>query len=171
VASATTLQPIPNLLPEEATLVSNGLRQLHQGGDVSGALGTLKAYLARYPGGTLRSEAEAGELDALLRLGRKGEAVALLDDLAARGFRGMSRAAELRILRGELLAEQGRCPEALAIFGLQESGGPLRERALYGRAVCLARTGDAQGSRRGFEELLAAFPQGPHADAARQALH
>jgi hypothetical protein len=193
-ASQAPLPPVPVLVPEsrvvpaarasahlsqasvadslsrEAALVSRGLTELREGGDVTGALGTLQGYLARYPAGALRSEAEAGELDALLRLGRKGDALGLLDGLAVRGFAGVPRAGELRVLRGELLAEQGRCSEALGSFASPAGDEAVRERALYGQAVCRARLGDSEGSRRDFEQLLAAFPGGAHAEAARQAL-
>ncbi|HUB07190.1 MAG TPA: tetratricopeptide repeat protein [Myxococcales bacterium] len=111
-------------------------------------------------------------LDALVALGRRGEALALLDALAAKGFAGLPRPDELRVLRGDLLLEQGRFTEALASFGAPgpDAAPTLRERALYGEAVARARLGDAQGSRRDFARYLQAFPEGRHAKEAREAL-
>ncbi|MHB8417481.1 MAG: tetratricopeptide repeat protein [Myxococcales bacterium] len=157
--------------PEDAALVAAALRDLAKG-DAQEALARAGGYLDRHPAGLLRGEAELARLQALLLLGKRAEAAALLDGFAAHAFVGLPRSQELRVLRGELLTEQGRFAEALRSFdGAGAEADPaLRERALFGRALCRARLGDAAGSREDFERYLELFPEGAHAKQARGAL-
>ena len=79
-------------------------------------------------------------VQADLDLDRTPEALSLLEGMVALDFRGIPRASELRLLRGELLARSHRCHEALPAFeqSLAASDALQRERALYGQAACRA---------------------------------
>ncbi|MHB8420222.1 MAG: tetratricopeptide repeat protein [Myxococcales bacterium] len=158
-------------LAQESALVGEALRSL-AAGKAEAALAAAGSYLQRYPAGALRGEAEIARLEALLALGRREEAGRLLDGFAQRDFAALPRSDELRVVRGELLLEQGRFAEALASFEAPgaDATPALRERALYGRALCHARLGDPEGSRRDFARYLEGFPQGRHAAEAREAL-
>ena len=69
-------------------------------------------------------------------------------------------------------AEFGRSAEARADFAavLESATGPVRERALYGRAVCAAALGDLAGARADLANYLIEFPSGAHAEEARRAI-
>jgi hypothetical protein len=136
--------------------------------DAAGALAALDEYRARWPKGALRPEAEVARVDALLSLGRRGEALAALE---AVNVGGLPRARELGVVRGELRAEAGRCKEAVRDFdAAAKSGDALGERALWGRAACRARLGDREGARADLEGYLSRFPSGKFAAEARRAL-
>ncbi len=130
----------------------------------------LDGYLKKYPQGLFRAEARVARVEALLRAGNKAEAIATLDEAHRQGFAGLPRADELAVLRAELLAEAGRCAEALPELQSSFFSEALAERALYARGYCLARTGDEAGGRKAFEEYLRRFPNGRFAAQARQAL-
>jgi TolA-binding protein len=139
--------------------------------DPPAELEILDGYLALYPRGLLRGEVQVARVDALLREGEKAHAIDALDELHRQGFAGLPRGGELSVLRAELLAQADRCAEALP--DLQESTGraaALAERVLYARAYCLSRTGDAAGSRHGYQDYLRRFPKGRFAAQAHQAL-
>jgi len=62
---------------------------------------------------------------------------------------------------------------AAQLFGHMAGAWPADARAadaLLGQANALAATGDAAGSRRALEAIVARYPQSPAADAARQRL-
>jgi TolA-binding protein len=154
----------------ESQLLSEALRLLHREGDPQGALALLLSHAERFPRGTLRPEAQGAQVEALLRLGRRAEALRLLDRLP---INGLPRADELRLLRGELRMEAGRCAEAIADFSSVLDGdrqGGAGERALYGRASCRARQGDRAGARADLLSYLARYPSGKFSDEAREAL-
>jgi tetratricopeptide (TPR) repeat protein len=149
--------------------VGEAMRRLYRDRDAAGALEVLEAH-ARRGRGALGPEAWATKVDALVALGRKGEALALLDraPLAA-----LPRPRERRALRGELRAGAGRCADALADFEVVAGAGPADaalERALFGRAACRGQAGDRAGARADLERLLALFPAGRFAGAAARAL-
>jgi hypothetical protein len=132
--------PAPSALAQETALLGAALARLRQQRDAAGALAALDAYDARVPHGTLRREADAARVDALLMLGRNADALALLRTLAL-GTRGRDQ--ELRVVRGELDAESS-CARAVADFDAVLAAAPppaLAERARRGRATCLARLG------------------------------
>lgn len=169
----TTAAPEANTLGEESALLAQALRQQRQEKDPAAALATLEAYRRQYPRGALREEAAAAELQALLSLGRHGEALALLERLEAAAHGTPARLAELRLVHAEVLAKAGRCGEAVPYFDealTRASAGVLQERALFGRATCRGAQGDAAGQRADLERYLAAFPAGRFAAQARAQL-
>jgi tetratricopeptide (TPR) repeat protein len=163
-ASAT-----PGALAAEAALVKQAVEELRVKRDPRAVLETLRRYEARYPRGALAREARLTRIEALLALGRRAEVLRLLD--AESGT--LPRHAELRILHGELLAEAGRCAEAIRHFTAELGAGSARklaERALYGRGSCRARLGDLAGARADLTRYLELYPRGRVAGAARRAL-
>ena len=113
----------------------------------------------------------ATRVEALLRLGRNAQALALLDaqELPARGL-----GREMLVARAELRADRGRNLAALDDFELVLSASgkadAITDRALYGRADCRAKNGDWKGARSDLERYLGEFPQGRFARQARAAL-
>jgi TolA-binding protein len=108
-------------------------------------------------------------VDALLMLGRDRDALALLQTLA---LQARGRDQELRVVRGELAAAAS-CARAISDFDAVLAGMPapaLAERALYGRATCLARLGDAPAAARDLRAYVRRFPDGRFAAEARRAL-
>ncbi|WP_224368240.1 tetratricopeptide repeat protein [Hyalangium versicolor] len=167
-------EPRPaNALLEEAKLLGRAVEQLRREQDPKAALETLRRYFKRYPRGELSGEAEVTRVEALLRDGRKAEALRQLERLYGSGFEGLPRPAELALQRAELLADARRHAEAMQAFSEVLSGHPapaLEERALFGRAVCRARGGDEAGMRADLEAYLQRFPDGRFAQEARERL-
>jgi outer membrane protein assembly factor BamD (BamD/ComL family) len=162
-----------NELLEEAKLLGKAVEQLRRQRNPKAALATLRRYFARYPRGELRGEAEVTRVEALLAARRKSEALKHLDRLYRTGFEGLPRPDELALQRAELLAETQRAPEAAQAFSevLARHPAPaLEERALFGRAVCRARTGDEAGMRADLDSYLQKFPAGRFAEQARERL-
>ena len=163
--------PAPSELARESRLVASAIAKLRQDGDAEAALTILDRHRAEFAAGALRPEATATRIEALLRLGRNRQALALLDaqSLSAKGV-----GREMLVARAELRADKGRHSAALHDFDLLLSawGKPdaVAERALYGRAACRAKSGDWEGARRDFEKYLGDFPQGRFAERARAAL-
>jgi hypothetical protein len=140
LAPTPVAAPAPSALANETALLGVALARLRQQRDAAGALAALDAYDARVPHGTLRREADAARADALLMMGRDADALALLRTLAL-GTRGRDQ--ELRVVRGELNAATS-CARAVADFDAVLAAAPppaLAERAVQGRAACLARMG------------------------------
>ncbi|MHB8419277.1 MAG: tetratricopeptide repeat protein [Myxococcales bacterium] len=166
-----TAQPEDPLELESRSL-GVALSRLGRDGDAAGALRALADYRARYPDGALRGEADAAEIEADLRLGRDAAALQRLDGLATRGLDDLPRAAELRVLRAELLARAGRGGEALSAFEALAAAtlpSQLRERVLRGRAALLVRSG-SPARNEALRQYLAEYPAGPFAAEARRAL-
>jgi tetratricopeptide (TPR) repeat protein len=115
-------------------------------------------------------EAVATRIDALVALGRKQEALHLLDRVSPAS---LPRRAERQLQRGELRASQGRWREAREDFSvvlLPGAGGAVAERALYGRALCASQLGDHDAARNDLLRYLERFPRGRFAPAALAAL-
>ncbi len=147
----------------ESELLRQALLVWRSGDNDPGALAILDSYDARYPRGELTWEAAAMRARVLLHAGNQQAALALLDRLPL-SETGVS--ADLIVTRGELRSLAGRCPEALADFdwvlhAAARLASTERARALYGRASCRARTGDAAGAERDRESYLSEFPDGP----------
>jgi hypothetical protein len=147
----------------ESRLLKEAQRALHERNDPGAALKTLDAFGRQFPQSALANEAALARVDADLALGRRDAALDVLGALEGGGE--VPRAFELRLLHGELLAEKGRCTEALPYFAreLASPRSDLRERALYGRALCT-------GNRADLTRYLEDFPSGRFAAAARAAL-
>jgi hypothetical protein len=171
VVAAPTPAPAPppeSALSKESRALSDAVRLLRRDRDAAGALAALDEYRARWPRGVLRPEAEVARVDALLSLGRRGDALVALESV---DVAGLPRARELTVVRGELRAEAGRCKQAARDFDIAAAlTDALGERALWGRAGCRARLGDRDGARADLERYLERFPSGKFASEARRAL-
>lgn len=156
----------------ESRLLADALTQLRQRREPARALRTLDDYERRFPTGTLMPEASAARIDALLALGRRGEALERLDALTM--IDRLPRAAELRVLRAELRAGRSALPGAMsdfsAVLGMAGASDDVVGRALYGRGSIRARLGDAAGARADLQDYLRRFPHGRFAGPAGRAL-
>jgi outer membrane protein assembly factor BamD (BamD/ComL family) len=133
--------------------------------DPAAALATLDRYRERFPAGTLRPEADRLLVHALLRTGRRADALARLDRLPLAD----PSQRELLVVRGELRTQSGRCLDALDDFARAAAapGGDLvAERALIGHARCAARLGDPDRARADLERYRTRFPHGHFAGEA-----
>lgn len=170
IGSPTAAAPESDLLIE-SQLLGQALQQLHRQRDGQAALRVLDDYDRRFRDGSLRQEAQAARVDALLLLDRQTEALSILDGAS---FTRLARGGELRLVRGELRAHAGRCRDALGDFDAALSDGKrdekLSERALYGQATCRLTLGDRSLARDAFRRYLDRFPAGRFSDAARDAL-
>jgi TolA-binding protein len=157
-------------LAEETRLFRAALARLRIARDPHGALALLDGYAAAFPHGSYAAEASVARIDALLAAGRRADALAALRALS---LAALPRRLELTVMRAELAAAAGDCAGARVDLdgALAERLPPaLEERALYGRALCRDRAGDRPGARADLERLLARFPAGSLAPAARAAL-
>jgi tetratricopeptide (TPR) repeat protein len=154
----------------ESDLLVDAFRELRTQGDPSAALRVLDDYDRRFPSGVLRSEARTARAEALMVQDRRQEAFPLLLDIAE-GDPALTR--DVRVTRGELLAENGRCVEAVRDFEralVVADDDTLGGRALYGRASCRLRAGEVPAARVDLQRYLALQPDGASAPAARRAL-
>jgi TolA-binding protein len=158
-------------LARESRWLASAIAKLRQEGQPEQALAILDQHQSELGSGPLAAEAKATRIEALLRLGRNDQALALLDGqrLSARGLER-----EMLVARAELRTEKRRISAAIHDFDLLLSSprraDEITERALYGRAICRAKSGDREGSRGDFTQYLNAFPQGRFAHEARSAL-
>lgn len=154
-------------LGRESELLARALAKLRRDRDAGAALTLLDEHAKDFPNGALVLEADVARVDALLALGRNAEALALLERLP---IDRLGRGAELRVIRGELLAQRepkkalGDFDRALAA-GLSQG---LEERALFGRAASRLKVGDEAGGRADLETYLAKYPNGRFAAQARE---
>lgn len=163
--------PEPDPLIEESRLLQAALHQLRNVRDGQAALAVLDSYEQRFPQGQLRAEATLARVDSLLLLARPEEALARLQRLSAVDRSRLPRSRELKVLEVELLAEVGRCDQALTQLERLAPGEPqLEERALFVHATCEARAQRNDRARALYEELLRRWPDGAHAAQARRAL-
>jgi hypothetical protein len=167
-APSAIAPPAPEPVESETRLLAHALRKLRQEHDAGGALQLLDRYAQRFAGGRLAPEAALGRVEALMMLDRRQEALRLIESTPV-----LPLGRESTVLRGELRASAGRCPEAVTDFGAALSATPrdaLDDRALFGRAFCRARSGDRAGGRAELEHYLSTFPRGRFAVEARRAL-
>jgi hypothetical protein len=146
--------PPPEPADEAVTLLARAIEKLRH--DPRTALRLLDDLATHHPSHALDLERRQLRIDALVLLGDRKSALAELDAL---DLESTTRPTQLRILRGELRAATGRCPEALTDFD-RVSG---TDRADYGKAVCL-------GSPDALRAYLARHPNGHFAAEVRRAL-
>ncbi len=154
----------------ESRLLGLALRELRQTHDAKQALVRLDEYTARFPSGLLKVEAQAARVDALMLIGRRDEALALLEHAT---FTRLPRGGELTVLRGELRAASGRCREAMSDFAASGGSGStaeVAERGLYGQGMCRAHLGDLAGAETDLRAYLARFPAGRFRASAQATL-
>jgi hypothetical protein len=161
----------PDPLIEESRLLQAALHQLRTLKDGQGALRVLEQYEERFPQGQLRAEATLAQVDALLLSRRAADALKQLQRISPEARTRLPRARELQVLEVELLAQLGRCDQALAqLKPLSLSEPVLAERVLFVHATCEARSQRFDRARALYEELLHRWPEGAHAAEARRAL-
>jgi hypothetical protein len=161
--------PVPAGDGLEVRMFSQAM-QAWRAGDAAGALGRIDAYQDLFPRGHFAPEAILVKVDALHALGRSAE---VLDFLRSLSLAQLPRSTELQVIRGELSAKAGRCQEALVDLDevlRHDPGERLGARALYARASCRSRVGDALGAETDLRVYLLRYPTGPQAAAARRAL-
>jgi hypothetical protein len=166
---AVETTPRPSSIALESEALQRALAKLRRDHDPRAALALLDDYQARFPHGLLSVEAAAARVDALLLMGRRSEALALLADLP---LDRVGRANELRLVRAELYAERD-CARALADFEsvlASPVSADLAERALYGRAGCRMRSADVAGGRDDLRAYLKQYPSGRFAAEVRARL-
>ena len=164
--------PPPSSAAVEQALLGDVLRSLRAQRDPSAALALLDEHARRFPETVLAPEAGMLRVEALLGLGRRTQALSVLDGLP---LASMPNRNERLVLRGELRAAARRWPEARADFdGLlaalasanDAKSRDLQERALWGRASARSRLGDAAGARADLASYLRDFPSGRFATQA-----
>jgi hypothetical protein len=167
---APSAAPAPSAeseLSRESQALERALTALRRERDPARALALLERYAADFPAGVLRLEADVARVDAHLALGQRPVALAILDRLP---LERVGRGLELRVVRAELYAERD-CVRADGDFDRVLGASPpasLDERALFGRATCRSRLGDAAGARADLERYLARYPNGRFAASARK---
>lgn len=177
VPPASPVSPQPSSIALEQALLGDALKLLRDGRDPHAALALLTQHAERFPRGALASEAEMVRIEALLRVGRRDDALSLLDTAP---IESLPNRDERLVVRGELRAACGRWQEAKRDFdemlggrGLPASNAKLRalqERALWGRASARSRLGDKEGARSDIELCLHQFPDGQFAEQAASLL-
>jgi hypothetical protein len=166
VASAAPSATPESQLAAESKALEPALGALRRDRDAARALTLLERYEAAFPHGVLSLEARVVRIDALLALGRRPEALQLLEALP---LDRVGRGTELRLVRAELRAS-GDCGAALPDFDRVLATGPsasVEERALRGRSLCRASLGDAAGARSDADRYLAKYPAGRFAAELR----
>jgi hypothetical protein len=154
----------------EVLWLGRALRKIRVERDPNGALGLLDEYEATFPKRMLAPEVLLARVEAHLAMGNRAEALRLME--AERGDPA-KESRQIGLIRGELRAGAGRCPEALADFDAilaQPAADATSERALYGRAVCHRRMQQTTAAERDFGAYLRRFPNGRFASSARAAI-
>jgi hypothetical protein len=153
----------------EARVLSAALRKLRTDKDPAGALALLDKPKAAPR--VLVDETALARVEALLLLGRKAEALRVLESHAV-GIPSQRR--QIAVVRGELAAEIDQCGDAVVRFtqvlNVGAGADELTERALFGRATCRARLGLGSAADADLREYLRRFPHGRFAGAARAAV-
>lgn len=168
-SKATTASADESALAAETAALERVLIKLRRERDAAGALALLDQSESLFARGALSLEAKMARVDALLMLGQRAKALAILDHLP---LSQVGRGGELRVLRAELRAKDD-CARALADFDVlvtQPLSAPLAERALYGRAACELQVGDSSHAQHDFTQYLSRFPNGRFEGSVRREL-
>jgi hypothetical protein len=135
-AAKVVAQEEEDPLIAESRQVALAVTQLRVDRDAPAALATLDAHDQQFPHGALLQEARLARIEALIVSGQRSAALGLLESM---NLSIAPRGDELRVLEGELLAESGRCPEALTQFSQAMRATLTKdaaERAERGAALC-----------------------------------
>lgn len=167
----------PSAIAVEQALLGQAVKMLRDSHDARAALALLAQHAERFPHGALASEATMLRIEALLALGRQGEALSVLDRVP---LASLPNRDEQFVVRGELRAANRRWREAEQDFNetLRARGLPaarakardIQERALWGRAAARSRLGDQAGARADLDLYLRHFPAGRFAGPAASLL-
>jgi hypothetical protein len=168
------VQPAPpSRIAVEQALLGQAMKTLRDGHDAKTSLALLAQHAEQFPDGALASEATMLRIEALLALGRKNDAMAILDRVP---LASLPNREEQLVVRGELRAAKGRWREAEQDFNdaLWDRNSPatsararaIQERALWGRASARSRLGDQAGARADLNLYLRYFPGGRFAGPA-----
>lgn len=112
-------------------------------------------------------EALLVRVEILLSLHRPGEVLRLLD---ATPLADVTASHSLLVTRGKLRAGANRCGEGVGDFDLVLAQSQVPDKqALYGRALCRKKLGDATGARADLERYRRVFPD-PSAAALEREL-
>ncbi len=120
----------------EARSLSDALARWRRDGNAEAALTLLSAHERSFRDGALSVEARVARAEILLAIGRRAEALVVLDSLS---LASLPRSRELHTLRGELRAQAGRCREAhvdLSAVMLNTATDVLGQRAARALAKC-----------------------------------
>jgi tetratricopeptide (TPR) repeat protein len=153
--------------------LAEAISALRRQDDPRAALALLDRHARAFPQARLGSEATRTRVEALVRLGDFETTLTLLDGMSDEAA---SLGADLLLTRAELRARGRRFRDALSDFTavLEGTLGPLpaaaEERALYGRAVCLARLGRIEAARADLNSYAQRFPNGRFATEVRRLL-
>lgn len=145
------------------------VRALRADKNPASALAALDEYRGQYRHGRFAVEATILRVDAMLALGRRDEALPMLDGLDLSRVPGGT---ERQLQRGELRAQAGRWDEARADYDRvlangSERDSSLLERAASGRIEACRHLGDEVEARRAAALYLRRFPHGRFAPQAK----
>jgi hypothetical protein len=147
--------------------LTEAIRILRSDRSPEAALALLDLHGADLDKSAYAHEALLVRVEILLSLHRTTDVLRLLDTMP---LADVAASHTLLVTRGKLRAAANRCGEGLGDFDLvlAKSQAPDKQ-ALYGRAVCRKRLGDAMGARVDLEKYRRAFP-GPSAAALEREL-
>jgi hypothetical protein len=143
--------PVPKTAAREAPVspatrfLTEAVRALRVERSPTTAIELLDRHAQELEGNALAREALLVRTEAMLALGRKDEALRLLDRT---GLTAGAASRALLLMRGELRAAADRCAEAIGDFSLvlADASRPPR-RALDARATCYEKLGDTERAR------------------------
>jgi hypothetical protein len=170
--------PPPSPIAAEQALITRAMESLRDRHQAQAALALLGDHAQQFPNGSFRSEANLLRVEALLALGRKDEALSVLERAPITATPNRD---EQLVLRGELRSSNERWVEAREDFdeALRRYGDTLaepaksrglQERALWGRAAARSRLGHEADARADLALYLRLFPHGRFADSAAKLL-
>ena len=163
-SEASAAKAAPSPVAVEQALLGDILKSLRAEHDAKRGLALLDEHARLFPGTVLGPEVAMLRAEALLGLGRKAEALSVLDRLS---LASVPNRDERLVLRGELRAAAGRWSEAREDFDTQwtplssamdSKSRDLKERALWGRASARSHLGDGAGARADLATYLHTFP-------------
>ena len=138
--------------------------------DLPGALQAFRRYRAEYPNGALAQEVSLSLIETELAGTSPQDRTAAFDESSAflAAHPQSERAAEMRLLRGNLMRETGDCEKAISEY--RQAGGSYAEEALWFTAFCEHKQGRRDEARDTLRSYLARFPDGEHRAQAAAAL-
>lgn len=139
-------------------------------GDNDAAIRWLRTYQRRFPDGALRQEIELSLIES--SVARPEQALQLIDAFLVT-YQRSERRHEVRLLRANILRGKSDFGGALSEYERVLGGKPrpaLADDATYFAALCEAKLGRLEASKRRLEAYLERFVAGKHRDAAERTL-